>query len=192
MSSAEQLVTLSPLIAMSGIEQTNPLCTQATTIFPNLSGSVVPLHRIGEVRRSQSLSLATVARRLHLEVAAARAAEMPQSDMLLSNLYQWRTILDVPVAELLIDPEELPSNPIRNRGQLLRMMKTVRTILESTQEQRTQILAQTLSDQMIELMPELVGVTSWPTIGQSREFKDYGQAVFRRFDSGLTSALEEW
>ncbi len=192
MALAGQLVTLSPLIAMSGIEQTNPLCTQTTTIFPNLSGNVVPLHRIAEVRRSQSLSLATVARRLHLEVAAARAAEMPQSDMLLSDLYQWRAILDVPVAELLIDPEELPSNPIRNRGQLLRMMKTVRTILESTQEQRTQILAQTLSDQMIELMPELVGVTSWPAIGQSREFKDYGQAVFRRFDSGLASALEEW
>ncbi|MGL6225316.1 MAG: hypothetical protein ACRC10_01670 [Thermoguttaceae bacterium] len=186
---------------MSTLESHSSFCTPSVGIpisvipqtfcFPGVSEETMPLHRIGEVRRAQSFSLATVARRLNIDIADARIAEDERSDMLLSMLYRWREVLDVPVSELLIDPDELPSNPIRNRGQLLRMMKTVQSILKGTKEPRIKLLAQTLADQMIELMPELEGVSAWPSVGQAREFKDYGQAVFRRFDSGLAITIEE-
>lgn len=150
-----------------------------------------PLHRLAEVRKAQGVSIANLARRLHLDAIDIRKLEKPTSDMLLSLLYQWREILDVPVSELLIDPEDTLDDPIKSRAQLVRVMKTVRSILETAREKPIQRMAQTLFDQLVEIMPELSEVTAWPTVGQSREFKDYGQAIYRRFDAGVEQAMME-
>ena len=150
----------------------------------------VPLHRIAEVRKAQGISLANIARHLNVEVAAARLQENPFNDLSLSRLYQWRELLDVPIAELLVDPDELFNNPLHFRAALVRVMKTVRSILEKTHEHSTRFLAQTLFDQLVEIMPELQEITAWPSIGQAREFKDYGQALYRRFDGVDPSILE--
>jgi len=109
--------------------------------------------------------------------------------MFLTQLYKWRDILDVPVSELLINPEDTLDNPIKSRALLVRVMKTVRSILETSREKQIKWLAQTLFDQLVEIMPELKEVSSWPSVGQSREFKDYGQAIYRRFDPGIEQAM---
>jgi transcriptional regulator with XRE-family HTH domain len=150
-----------------------------------------PLHRLAEVRKNQGVSIANLARRLNMESVDVRSQEKPTSDMLLSQLYRWREILDVPVAELLIDPEDTLDDPIKSRASLVRVMKTVRSILEMTHEKPIQRMAQTLFDQLVEIMPELKDVSAWPTVGQSREFKDYGQAIYRRFDPGVEQAMTE-
>ena len=179
---------------MSGIQphptETDLLGTQIPSIFPQLTPPL-PLHRISDVRRSQNLSIATLAKRLEMEVETVREAEQPTTDMLLSTLYKWREALDVPAAELLVEPDELPTNPIRNRGKLLRIMKTARTICEDAHENSVKLLAQTLVDQLVDLMPELETVTSWPSVGQSRHNKEYGQTAYRRVDSSLSRAIEE-
>lgn len=149
------------------------------------------LHRITEVRQSQNLSIACLARRLGKEVAEVREMEQPTTDITLSELYRLSIALDVPVSELLIESNEVPNDPVRNRGLLLRIMKTARTIFEKTQEKRMKNLAQTLIDQLIALMPELEDISSWPDIGQSREFKDCGITVIRRFDAGVVSDMEK-
>ena len=149
------------------------------------------LHRISEVRRSQNVSLASIAQQLGIPVATAREQEQPESDMLLSQLHLWQKFLGVPVAELLIDLDDYPDNPIRRRGQLVKVMKTVRTILERAQEAPIKLLAQTLSDQLIEMMPELEHVHSWPSVGQSREAKDLGQAAYRRFDANVSRIFDQ-
>ncbi len=150
-----------------------------------------PLHRLAEVRKAQGVSIANMARRLNRSAVEIREQEKPDSDMLLSQLYQWREILDVPVSELLISPEETLDDPIRSRASLVRVMKTVRSILETTHEKQTKRMAQTLFDQLVEIMPELSEISAWPTVGQSREFKDYGQAIYRRFDHGVEQAMTD-
>ena len=151
----------------------------------------LPLHRLAEVRKAQGVSIANLARRLNRDAVDVREQEKPTSDMLLSQLYRWREILDTPISELLIDPDDVLDDPIKSRASLVRVMKTVRSILETTHEKQTMRMAQTLFDQLIEIMPELKEVSAWPSVGQSREFKDYGQAVYRRFDPGVEQAMTE-
>jgi len=151
----------------------------------------LPLHRLAEVRKAQGVSIANLARRLDMNAVDVREQEKPTSDMLLSQLYRWREILDTPISELLIDPDDVLADPIKSRASLVRLMKTVQSILETTHEKQTKRMAQTLFDQLVEIMPELKDVSAWPSIGQSREFKDYGQAVYRRFDPGVEQAMTE-
>ena len=153
--------------------------------------SLFPLHRLAEVRKSQGVSIANLARHLNMDALAVRKQEKPTSDLLLSLLYKWREILDVPVAELLIDPEDTLDDPIKSRAKLVRVMKTVRSILETAREKPIQRMAQTLFDQLVEIMPELGEVSAWPAVGQSREIKDYGQAIYRRFDPSVEQAMME-
>jgi len=132
-----------------------------------------------------------MARRLNRDAVDVREQEKPTSDMLLSQLYRWREILDIPISELLIAPDDALDDPIKSRAALVRVMKTVRSILETTHEKQTMRMAQTLFDQLVEIMPELQEVSAWPSVGQSREIKDYGQAVYRRFDPGVEQAMTE-
>ena len=150
---------------------------------------VRPLHRLGEVRKAQGISIANVSRRLDMASIDVREQEKPTADMLLTQLYKWRDILDVPVSELLINPDDTLDDPIKSRASLVRVMKTVRSILETSREKQVKWLAQTLFDQLVEIMPELKEVSAWPSVGQSREFKDYGQAIYRRFDPGIEQAM---
>ena len=150
-----------------------------------------PLHRLAEVRKNQGVSIANLARRLNMEAIDVRTQEKPTSDMPLSQLYRWREILDVPISELLIDPEDTLDDPIKSRASLVRIMKTVRSILEAAHEKPILRMTQTLFDQLVEIMPELKDVSAWPSVGQSREFKDYGQAIYRRFDPGIEQAMME-
>jgi len=147
------------------------------------------LHRLAEVRKMEEISLANMARRLNMPIAEVRAQEKPTADILLSELYRWREVLDVPLSELFVEPADAIEDPIRSRAALVRVMKTVRSILETTKEKATLRMAQTLFDQLVEIMPELREITAWPSVGQSREFKDYGQALYRHFDSSVEQSM---
>ena len=149
----------------------------------------LPLHRLAEVRKAQGISIANMSRRLDMASIDVREQEKPTADMLLTQLYKWRDILDVPVSELLINPDDTLDDPIKSRASLVRVMKTVRSILETSREKQIKWLAQTLFDQLVEIMPELKEVSAWPSVGQSREFKDYGQAIYRRFDPGIEQSM---
>lgn len=180
---------------MSGIQpvptEVSVFAPQSTVLFPQMQSGTLSLQRIGEIRKSQNLSIASLARRMNLDVSMVRAVENPSCDMFLSELYKWRAALDVPMFELVVEPEELPANPLRNRGLLLRIMKTVRSLMETARDEKTKSLAKTLADQLIELMPELSEVAPWPKVGQARDHKDYGQAMFRRFDPGVSAEMED-
>ena len=163
-----------------------------------LSGNVVPeqlplrpLHRLAEMRNDQGVSLSTVAKKLGIEIAEARRQERATTDLFLSQLYRWREVLETPVGDLLIEPEEIPTNPIKCRSQLVKMMKSVRAILETTKESGTRVFAEMLTTQFIDLMPELEHINAWPTTGQAREQRSLGQAAFRRFDAALARSIEE-
>lgn len=185
--SAASAVPIPPLAVPGQIYASDDSQQQSSPVahFP------FPLHRLAEVRKSQGVSVVNMARRLNRETMDVRTQEKPTSDILLSQLYQWREILDVPVSELLIDPGDTLDDPIKSRASLVRVMKTVRSILEAAHEKPIQRMAQTLFDQLVEIMPELAEVSAWPSVGQSREFKDYGQAIYRRFDPGVEQAMTD-
>jgi transcriptional regulator with XRE-family HTH domain len=123
------------------------------------------LHRIGSVRQLQGISRRCIARRLGVDIATVKEQEDETSDLLLSTLYKWQQLLDVPVAELLVDTSDSLALPVMKRARMIRIMKTALSILEQTSQLPIRRMAQTLVDQLIEIMPELGGVSAWHAVG---------------------------
>lgn len=144
-----------------------------------------PLHRLAAVRRLQGLSRRTVARRLNMEAAQLKLEEQETSDMLLSRLYEWQEALEVPLFELLIEPGDPLSPPVLERAGLVRIMKTALTILEDTKEAPIRRMAQTLVDQLLQMMPELEGLGAWHAMGHRRGLDELGIAAQRRLSDDV-------
>jgi hypothetical protein len=148
-----------------------------------------PLHRIAEARRQQGISARSAARRMRATMDQIRREEDPACDMPLSELYRWQRALQVPVTELLIDSEAPLSEPVLTRARLLRVMKTVRAILETAGSAPVQRFATMLEQQLIEIMPELKDVDAWHSVGQRRSPNELGRAADRMMpDSFFTDS----
>jgi transcriptional regulator with XRE-family HTH domain len=117
---------------------------------------------------------------MRVSMKQVKKEENEFTDISLSVLYRWQRALGVPIQELLLQPSEELSPPIKLRAQLLRVMKTAVTIRQRSRQASIQRLAQMLMDQLIEIMPELKGVAPWPVVGKSRMPSDYGQTYYRR------------
>jgi transcriptional regulator with XRE-family HTH domain len=135
------------------------------------------LHRIANVRQQQQVSLRNVARRLGLSLTEVRRQERPESDLTLSQLLCWQQILEVPVAELLVEAEGQLAGPVLERSRMVRLMKTAAAIRERTRGTPTARLVTMLIEQVVELMPEVEGVTPWPESGQPRRLDDVGRTA---------------
>jgi transcriptional regulator with XRE-family HTH domain len=157
---------------------------ESRTIPAAVNGSSAPgrtLHRIQEVRRQQGVSLRRVGQLLHTDVRELRREEDPASDLSISRLYQWQQALEVPVGDLLVDSGAPLSTPVLERARLVRIMKTVAAISEKAQSTSIERLAQTLVDQVLEIMPELKGINPWHSVGQRRSLEEYGRIVERTY-----------
>jgi hypothetical protein len=108
-----------------------------------------------------------------------RREENPSFDMPLSELYQWQQALEVPIGELLVDCDATLSSNVLNRARLLRVMKTVRSIQETTKCISVERLSAMLEQQLVELMPELKDVAAWPAVGQRRSHEELGRTAER-------------
>ena len=179
-----------PAMSLPNQETVDAIIRQSGFMVPEPL-TLRPLHRLAAKRSEQDVSLSTVAKKLGVEIAEARRQEQATTDIFLSQLYGWRDVLETPVADLLFELDDIPTNPIKCRSQLVKMMKSVRAIMETTMEDGTRVLAGMLSDQFIDLMPELEHINAWPAIGQSRERRDLGQAALRHFDTAIARFIEE-
>jgi transcriptional regulator with XRE-family HTH domain len=137
------------------------------------------LHRLRSVRRLQGMSLRTAARQLGKAVREVRQQEEETQDLRLSELYRWQTILDVPLVELLVDPDTPLSRPVMERARMVRLMKTATALLEQAPTPQVRRMGQMLVEQLLELMPELKGVGPWHTVGQRRSLDEVGRIVER-------------
>ena len=137
--------------------------------------------RINTVRKQQGVSLRKVARHLHTDVRTLRHEEEETTDLTISRLYEWQQVLEVPISELLIDSEAPLSSPVQDRARLVRIMKTVGAILEKTKDPSVRRRAQTLSDMLVEMMPELKDVGAWHSVGQRRTLDEMGRIVERSY-----------
>lgn len=132
-------------------------------------------HRIREVRLQQGVSLRTAARHLDSDIRTARAQEDEANDLRLSELYRWQKVLDVPVTELLAESDEPLSRPVLERARMVRIMKTAQAILEKSPSAPIKRMAQMLVEQLVEVMPELSGVSPWHSVGQRRSLEELGR-----------------
>jgi transcriptional regulator with XRE-family HTH domain len=150
------------------------------------------LHRIAEVRQRQGVTLRNVARRLGMSLPVVRRQEQPDCDLRLSDLQRWQEVLEVPVAELLVEGEGQLSGPVLERSRMVKLMKTVAAIRERTEGQPVGRMVTMLVEQILEIMPELADVTPWHTVGQRRTLDEVGRTgrmivseeVFRRSAGG--------
>jgi transcriptional regulator with XRE-family HTH domain len=149
-------------------------------VVPVHLGRARPLHRLGEARQKEDFTRHTIARRLGITVEEVRRQECETTDLPLSVLHKWAEVLHVPVTELLQEPSDSLSMPLFDRAHMVLVMKTAMAILEWARDPRTTRLAQTMVEQLTEIMPELRGVSAWPTVGKSRRGLDeLGSAVER-------------
>ncbi len=137
------------------------------------------LHRVADVRRLQGVTLRNVSRRLGVPLAVVRRQEQPDCDLRLSDLMQWQEVLEVPVAELLVEGEGQLSGPVLQRSRMVKLMKTAAAIRERSHDTTTARMVSMLIEQILELMPELADVTPWHTVGQRRTLDDVGRAAQR-------------
>ena len=131
---------------------------QTPAVVPIHLECALPLHRLGEARRQEHISRRSVARHLGITVEDVRRQECNTTDLPLSVLHKWAKALGLPVAELVEEPGDSLSTPLFNRARLVRLMKTAMAILERSGDPPTKRLAQTMVNQLMEIMPELRGV----------------------------------
>ena len=144
----------------------------------NRTPSAEPLHRIKEARETAGISLRSMARRLRTTATKLREQE-GSVDLWLSDLYRWQQELNVPLAELLVEPEESLCEPIRQRACLVRVAKTVNSLLKKADNPAAHRFASSLLDQLEQLMPELKGIGAWSECGQRRSGEEVGRAASR-------------
>lgn len=177
-------VSLSSLAGLSSLTTVTPVAGGSTA--PDASANAPKrYHRIKEVRRQQGCSVRRAAQLLKCDAATVRHEEEETTDLPLSRLLEWQMVLDVPLADLLVDSDDALSTPIMERARLIRLMKTALAIDEKANQPQLKRLALTLVDQLKEIMPELDGVTAWNSVGQRRPQQFNGRIypdVTRQFD----------
>lgn len=142
--------------------------------------SELPLHRISTVRQQQGVTLRAAAKQLGCDVDAVKSQEEETSDLRLSDLLEWQRVLEVPLADLLVDHDAPLSRPVMERARLVRIMKTAAAIRERAKTTGTRRLASMLVDQLTEMMPELAEIGPWHSVGQRRSLDEFGRVVERR------------
>ena len=129
------------------------------------------------MRRQQGVTLRNVARRLGVSLPLVRRQEQPDCDLRLSDLLRWQQVLEVPVAELLVEGEGQLSGPVLERSRMVKLMKTAAAIRERSREPAVVRMVEMLVDQVLEIMPELADVTPWHSVGQRRTGEELGRAA---------------
>jgi transcriptional regulator with XRE-family HTH domain len=142
-----------------------------------------PLHCLAKARKHQGVSRCIMARRLNTDVKQIQQQERETSDIALSVLYAWQKALDIPVSELLIDESDSLTSPVLRRSQLVRLMKTVLAISRQAKQPSIQRMAQTMTEQLIEIMPELAHISPWHVVGKRRRLNELGMAAQRQISS---------
>jgi transcriptional regulator with XRE-family HTH domain len=158
---------------------------QNGTTAPSISLIRQKLQKLSAARRRQGLSVRCVAQRLGRTVGEVRAQEEEHSDILISELYRWQAALEVPLEELLEEPDDSLSPRVLARARLLKVMKTAMAIRRQARSESQRRLSSLLVEQLLEIMPELKEVSGWPAVGHRRRANEVGRI-------GENPVSEDW
>ena len=87
-----------------------------------------PVNRIAFVREQQEMTLRSVARQTGIDVRTLRKQEKPTANLTLTELAKWSKALDVPVVNLIEEPESTLDNPVKKRAAMVRIMRSAMSI----------------------------------------------------------------
>ncbi|MCE5302496.1 MAG: helix-turn-helix domain-containing protein [Planctomycetaceae bacterium] len=154
-------------------------------VEPVAAAAHQPMQRLAAVRRMQGLSRRAVARRLNVEVDEIRRQESETADLPLSIIYAWQKAMDVPLAELLVEGDDASTSPILRRAQLVRLMKTVLAVRDQAKQDSIRRMAETMWEQLVEIMPELAHINPWHAVGKRRRLSELGIAAHRHLTENV-------
>ena len=162
--------------------------TYGLPVPPRMNGNLTVRrwHRLRTVREREGISLKTVSRRSHVGVPQLRQEEDETRDLTLSQLYVWQRALRVPISELMVDAEDSLDEKIRLRCAMLRLTRTAKTILRESRTATVRNLAQTMLNQIYEVMPEAAAMGPWNEVGQRRSPQDVPRIVEQTVPTGPT------
>jgi transcriptional regulator with XRE-family HTH domain len=168
-------------------QEQNGFCSghQNGTTAPSIPLIRKKLQKLSAARRRQGLSVRCVAQRLGRTVGEVRAQEEEHSDILISELYRWQAALEVPLEELLEEPDDSLSPRVLTRARLLKVMKTAMAIRRQARSESQRRLSSLLIEQLLEIMPELKEVSGWPAVGHRRRANEVGRI-------GENPVSEDW
>ncbi|MEO1496595.1 MAG: helix-turn-helix transcriptional regulator [Planctomycetota bacterium] len=146
-----------------------------------------PLHRIARIREQQGVSIRSAARRMGVTMERVRQEERPDSNLSLADLIRWQEALEVPLIDLLVEDAAPVSAPVLARARWLRLMKTVKALMESSESEGVSRMAAMLETQVLEVMPELEDVTAWHSVGQRRTQDEAGRIAERPVSANFAS-----
>jgi transcriptional regulator with XRE-family HTH domain len=120
-------------------------------------GSSIPkagLHRLAAARRESGMSWFDIARRIGITAEEVRLQE-ESVDLSISTLNLWAAALDVPVTDLIVEPEEWLHATHLAKSQAERLLQLAAKLRDGSRRRSIQRLAQTFLDQLAEMQPAL-------------------------------------
>jgi transcriptional regulator with XRE-family HTH domain len=115
---------------------------------------VTATHRLGEARRAKRITHFELARRLGVSAETVRLQE-EAADVSIGTLNQWAAVLNVPVTELVVEPEEWLQAARLAKAQAARLLEIAAKLRDRSRRRSIKRLAQTFVDQLSEIHPEL-------------------------------------
>jgi len=120
-------------------------------------GSTTPrgvLHRLAAVRKAKKIPRRVLAEQLGITVEELRIKEA-SADLTISTLCHWASTLNVPVTELVVEPDESLAPTRMARSQAARLMNVAAKLRDRSRRRGIQRLAQTFVEQLAEILPAL-------------------------------------
>jgi transcriptional regulator with XRE-family HTH domain len=114
----------------------------------------IVLHRLSAIRRAKGITRRKMAERLGISVDELRRKE-ESADISISTLYDWAAKLDVPITELVVEPDECLAPTGLAHSQAARLMKAAARLRDRSRRRSIQRLAQTFVEQLAEILPAL-------------------------------------
>ena len=139
---------------MNGNNGFDPQLCSEQIVELGTSTPPVVMHRLAAVRRAKEMPRRVLAERLGITVPELRALEA-SADVPISTLCHWACVLDVPVTELVVEPDETSTPTRLPRLQAARLMKVAAKLRDRSHRRSIQRLAQTFVEQLSEILPDL-------------------------------------
>jgi len=114
----------------------------------------VVMHRLAEVRRAKGMPCRVLAERLGISVQELRVKE-ESADVPISTLCYWASVLDVPITELVVEPDKSFAPTRLPRLKAARLMEVAAKLRDRSRRASIQRLAQTFVEQLTEILPDL-------------------------------------
>jgi len=118
-------------------------------------GAARTLHRLAALRKAKGVSQHEIAARMKTTVEEVQRQERSESDLWLSAIYDWAAALRVPVTELLSVTEQVSQATVLPSDEVTRLLEIAKAIRQEARRPAVQRLAQTLIDQLVEILPDL-------------------------------------